>query len=291
MYGHYRNSGIRVITRYEEALNRLTKTKPIAGRGVNAGIVPLGHRDKPSNQIRMRQDESIACRLWRTDVVVFDKDGTITIDPAGYSTVSTANFIGEVLGVNAKQYDSRLIVGVADGQYQADGLKLRSLDAWSHRYEVVECKQDVVHGIDRKMMNGLRRDTQEFRKFLSGLMKIKDYALTDEELAEVNIRDNGALSLISVWRHDVRVVVERHTKFNEMVKSGDAENWHTAAMWLCASARYTQWDRAFNPQQVMALLDDIAIALNPTVLVAKTLDAGVIKRDAYARFKPFIKGE
>jgi len=291
MYGHYRNSGIRVITRYEEALNRLTKTKPIAGKGVNAGIVPLGHRDKPSNQIRMRQDESIACRLWRTDVVVFDKDGTITIDPAGYSTVSTANFIGEVLGVNAKQYDSRLIVGVADGQYQADGLKLRSLDAWSHRYEVVECKQDVVHGIDRKMMNGLRRDTQEFRKFLSGLMKIKDYALTDEELAEVNIRDNGALSLISVWRHDVRVVVERHTKFNEMVKSGDAENWHTAAMWLCASARYTQWDRAFNPQQVMALLDDIAIALNPTVLVAKTLDAGVIKRDAYARFKPFIKGE
>lgn len=291
MYGHYRNSGIRVITRYEEALNRLTKTKPIAGRGVNAGIVPLGHRDKPSNQIRMRQDESIACRLWRTDVVVFDKNGTITIDPAGYSTVSTANFIGEVLGVNAKQYDSRLIVGVADGQYQADGLKLRSLDAWSHRYEVLECKQDVVHGIDRKMMNGLRRDTQDFRKFLSGLMKIKDYALTDEELAEVNIRDNGALSLISVWRHDVRVVVERHTKFNEMVKSGDAENWHTAAMWLCASARYTQWDRAFNPQQVMALLDDIAIALNPIVLVAKTLDAGVIKRDAYARFKPFIKGE
>ena len=291
MYGHYRNSGIRVITRYEEALNRLTKTKPIAGRGVNAGIVPLGHRDKPSNQIRMRQDESIACRLWRTDVVVFDKDGTITIDPAGYSTVSTANFIGEVLGVNAKQYDSRLIVGVADGQYQADGLKLRSLDAWSHRYEVVECKQDVVHGIDRKMMNGLRRDTQDFRKFLSGLMKIKDHTLTEEELAEINIRDNGALSLISVWRHDVKVVVERHTKFNEMVKSRDAENWHTAAMWLCASARYTQWDRAFNPQQVMALLDDIAIALNPIVLVAKTLDAGVIKRDAYARFKPFIKGE
>jgi len=114
--------------------------------------------------------------------------------------------------------------------------------------------------------------------------------LTNEELSEVNIRENGALSLISVWRHDVRVVVERHTKFNELVKSGDAENWHSAAMWLCASARYTQWDRAFNPQQVMALLDDISIALNPTVLVAKQLDAGVIKRDAYTRLKPF-KGE
>jgi hypothetical protein len=122
-------------------------------------------------------------------------------------------------------------------------------------------------------------------------MKIKDNEVTDEELAEVNIRDNGALSLISVWRHDVRVVTERHTKFNEMVKSGDAENWHTAAMWLCASARHTMWDKKFDPRSVMSLLDDIAIALNPTVLVPKVLDVGVLKRDAYARFKPFIKGE
>jgi hypothetical protein len=219
-------------------------------------------------------------------VVVFDKNGTITIDPAGYSTVSTANFIGEVLGVNATQYDNRLIVRVNDGRYQAEGLVLRS---YAMGYEVLECKRDVVHGIDRKMMNGLRKDTQDFRKFLSGLMKIKDHTLTDEELSEVNIRENGALSLISVWRHDVRVVVERHTQFNELVKSGDAENWHSAAMWLCASARYSMWDKKFDPRQVMALLDDISIALNPTVLVAKTLDAGVIKRDAYARFKPFIR--
>jgi hypothetical protein len=39
----------------------------------------------------------------------------------------------------------------------------------------------------------------------------------------------------------------------------------------------------------MALLDDIAIALNPTVLVPKVLDAGVLKRNAYARFKPFME--
>jgi hypothetical protein len=120
-------------------------------------------------------------------------------------------------------------------------------------------------------------------------MKIKDHTLTDEELAEVNIRENGALSLISVWRHDVSVVTERHTKFNEMVKSGDAENWHTAAMWLCASARHTTWDKKFDPRSVMSLLDDIAIALNPTVLVPKVLDAGVLKRNAYVRFKPFME--
>lgn len=284
MYGHNRNSGIRRIMRYEEALHRLTKTKPIAGKGVNAGIIPLGHRNRTHFQIRMRQDESIACRLYRTDVVVFDKDGTITIDPAGYSTVSTAAFISEVLGVNATQYDNRLIVNVADGQYQAEGLVLRS---YAMGYEVLECKQDVVHGVDRKGMNGLRRDTQDFRKFLSGLMKIKGYEIVEEELNELNLRERGALD-ISLSRHyGAENMKGRLNNLNELVKSGDAENWHTASMWLCASARYSMWDKKYDPRSVMKLLDDILIALNPTVLVTKTLDAGVIKRDAYDKFKPF----
>jgi hypothetical protein len=118
-------------------------------------------------------------------------------------------------------------------------------------------------------------------------MKIKDHTLTDEELAEVNIRDNGSLD-ISIGRYyGAENLKERLDKFKELLGSGDTENWHSAAMWLCASARYTQWDKKFDPRRVTALLDDILIALNPTVLVAKTLDAGVIKRDAYARFKPF----
>lgn len=288
MYGHNRNSGIRSIMRYEEALHRLTNTKPIAGKGVNAGVIPLGHRNRPNFQLRMRQDDSIACRLWRTDVVVFDKDGTITIDPAGYSTISTAAFISEVLGVYASQHDNRLVVQINKGAYQADGLKLRCVDAWDHKYEVLESTQNIVHGLDRKQMNALRKDTQEYRKFLSGLMKIKDNTLTEEELAEVNIKENGALGL-DVWRHDVSVIVNRNKEFVELVKSGDAENWHSASMWLCASARYSMWDKKFDPRKVIALLDDILIALNPTVLVPKVLEAGVVRRDSYARFKPFME--
>jgi len=284
MYGHNRNSGIRRIMRYEEALHRLQNTKPIAGKGVNAGIIPLGHRNRTHFQIRMRQDESIACRLYRTDVVVFDKDGTITIDPNGYSTISTANFISEVLRVSASQSDNRLIVYVNNGHYQADGLKLRP---YAMGYEVLECKQDVVHGLDRKKMNALRRDTQEFRKFLSGLMKIKDNEVTDEELNEINLRERGALDLSLSRHYGAKNMQERLNNLTGLVKSGDAENWHTAAMWLCASARYTMWDRKFDPRSVVSLLDDVLIAVNPTVLVAKTLDAGVIKRDSYAKFKPF----
>jgi hypothetical protein len=233
----------------------------------------------------MRQDESIACRLWRTDVVVFDKDGTITIDPNGYSTISTANFISEVLRVSASQSDNRLVVRVNDGYYQADGLKLRP---YAMGYEVIKCRQDVVHGINRKMMNALRRDTQEFSKFLSGLMKIKDYTLTDEELAEVNIKDKGALRL-DVWKHNAEDVKKRLAECMELIKSGDAENWHSAAMWLCVSARYSTWNKDFSSVSVMKLLDDILIVLNPTVLVPRQIEVGAIKVDSYKRFKPFME--
>jgi hypothetical protein len=118
-------------------------------------------------------------------------------------------------------------------------------------------------------------------------MKIKDYEIVEEELNELNLRERGALD-ISLSRHyGAENMKGRLNNLSELVKSGDAENWHTASMWLCASARYSMWDKKYDPRSVMKLLDDILIALNPTVLVAKTLDAGVIKRDAYDRFKPF----
>jgi hypothetical protein len=236
----------------------------------------------------MRQDESIACRLYRSDVVVFDKDGTITIDPDGYSTISTASFISEVLGVSARQYDNRLVVYIGNGTngtYQADKLKLRP---YAMGYEVVESAQDVVHNLDRKVMNALRRDTQEYRKFLHGFMKIKDYSLTDEELQELDLKEIGKLTF-DLWQHNADNVMGRFNKFAEMVRSGDAENWHSSSMWLCASARYSMWDKKFDPRSVIKLLDDILVAVTPTALVPKVLDAGVIKRDSYARFKPFLQ--
>ncbi len=285
MYGHYRNSGIRRITRYEEALYVLNNTKPIAGKGINAGVVPLGYRNKTQYQIRMRQDESIACRLYRTDVVVFDKSGVITLNPEGYSTISTAAFITDVLGVDTNQHDNKLVVCINGKKYHVEGLKLRS---HAMRYKVIECKPSMVHGLDRKGMNALRKNTQEFRVFLSGLMKVKDYTLTDEELGELDLKSKGALQLYA-WRNDTAGNVARFKQFVELVESGDSGNWYSAAMWLCASGRRSGWNKKFDPRSVVSLLDDILIALNPTVLIQKPLDVGDIRVDAYKRFTPFLE--
>jgi len=196
--------------------------------------------------------------LYRTDVVVFEVYGTIdTIDPDGYSTIRTANFISEVLG-SGYQFNHRLVVGINGRQYEADKLKLRyDENAWC--YVVVECGRDVVHNLDRKKMNALRKDTQEFCKFLHGLMKIKDYQLTNEELAEVDIAKNGQQSL-STWRHDTSDVVARLNKFVDLIKSEDAGNWHSAAMWLCASCGIAM-DKTLDPNLVLKRLDDVLIVI------------------------------
>jgi hypothetical protein len=75
-----------------------------------------------------------------------------------------------------------------------------------------------------------------------------------------------------------------------LVKSGDGENWHSAAMWLCGSARHSMWTGRINTKGVVKLFDDILIALNPTVLVPIQLEVGAIKVDSYARFKKFREG-
>jgi len=285
MYGHKADSGMPRLTNYQEALTSFNNIKPIAGNGKNAGIKPLGKRSKPENQILMRHDESIACRLYSTNVVVFNKDDTINIDPAGYSTMTTAKFISEVLGVTASQFDSRLIVSINRRSFKADGLKLRHV---GYDYEVVAAKQFVTYRIDRKAISVIRKDTQKFRKFVTNLMNIKDYTLTEEELHEIEIVKNGRLTL-DTWRTDGSHQIALFSKFMALIKSGDLENQFFAAMWLCASARYTPWDKRYDPKSVLKLFDDILIALNPNVLLVKPLEFGTIKVDSYKRFKPFME--
>jgi hypothetical protein len=280
------SSGIDVITYYEGALYKFNNVAPIKGNGKNAGIRPLGMRNKSQFQILMWQDGSVACRLYKTDVVVFNKDDTISINCTGYNTQTTARFISEVLGVSARVQGGRLVVSIVDGTYLADGLMLRQKRDVA-LYEVMAANQDTVHSLDRKAMGKLRRQTQDYRTYLTGFMKLIDYTLTDEDLNQLDLENTHRLTL-DLWRTDPMHEIDRFKQFRWMIEGERPENWHFSALWLCASSRFSPWDRRFDPRQVMKLLDDILIALNPQVLVPKQLEVGVVTPDPYARFKPFM---
>lgn len=94
------------LSSYREALAHYEYTKPIAGKGVNAGIRPLcdtaNGRRKTQYSIRKKKHpaaaskQAIECVLYDTPVVTFVEDGTIYIDMS-YPSNTTHAFISEIL--------------------------------------------------------------------------------------------------------------------------------------------------------------------------------------------------
>ena len=94
------------LSSYREALAHLNSVKPIAGKGVNAGIRPLcdtaNGRRKTQYSIRKKKHpaaaskQAIECVLYDTPVVTFVEDGTIYIEMS-YPSNTTNAFISEIL--------------------------------------------------------------------------------------------------------------------------------------------------------------------------------------------------
>ena len=83
------------ISSYTAALSKWESIKPIRGRK-DQNTRPLYRRTDDTKTIRQLNNGSIAFRLHSTDVVTFNVDGTMDLEP--YSSVSTCAFVRAVLG-------------------------------------------------------------------------------------------------------------------------------------------------------------------------------------------------
>lgn len=90
----YRPSKLICLRNYSEALKRYEKTDPWRNAS-DPTIRPLESRRKHHVTIRKLNDGSIACRLYRTDVVTYHPDDSITIQP--YNSNSTNSFANALL--------------------------------------------------------------------------------------------------------------------------------------------------------------------------------------------------
>ena len=297
MYGNsLGNSGITQLTNYEQALKHYESVVPIRGHGSNAGTKPLGMRNKPQFQIVMDTSDAVSCRLYKTDVITFRPDGFIRFRTDRYNTSTTANFIAQVLGTPCSKFDNRLILSVNGGVYTVNEmLVLRSVEG---RYQVWRCEPDVVHTIDRKAMNAVRKDMREFINYVSGVMKMQEGKLSADEYDEGlrplvgsaggNTKHAPRITIDS-WSHSHTQTSALMDKFLSLVRSGYAGNWYLSFLWLVHSSRHS-WSSQVTRyvyNEVMDTLNDILIAANPHVLKAVKVDAGVVKVDRYKKFRPF----
>jgi hypothetical protein len=85
---------------YATALKIYNARKPYI-KGKYKGERPLGsNRDHCRSRIVMDANGNIRVKHWQTDIIVYDPDGGITLDTGGWSSISTAQIMQELLGLN-----------------------------------------------------------------------------------------------------------------------------------------------------------------------------------------------
>jgi len=293
MYGGYRNSGIYRMGNYAQALEWFNRTTPIRGKGCNAGVKPLGHRDRPHFQILKKEDNSIVCKCYQTDVVTFMPDGVIKITDGGYTSQTKANFISDVLGIGSRIEDHDVVVGVQGKYYRVGyGLELRRVDT---RYEVVKVAKAYVHTVNRKVMKQLRNEIAPFMQYLSGSIKVRGNDGFSEEEKQPTIEvigfDKLDLSPVPTWRDEKSVSLTKLYKFLAMVKSGDTENWYRASCWLAWSS-YSWSPRAIlNYESAVGMMDAILMATHQDALIKTEVAEGHVRRDRYAALTKLREAE
>ena len=286
MYGQYRNSGISHLRSYADALEWFNNVTPIKGSGRNAGIKPLGHRNRTWFQILKLSDDSIACRCYNSDLVTFHPDGVVTVKTDSWNSQTTANFISDVLGLHAGVHDHDVQLGVDGGMYRIkSGIKIKREGIG---YKVVEAERHEVYLIDRKKMNEIRKKVKPFRDFMAGMIKLREGKFMQDEILEIVDRGTNWTLEIRTWRENAEHTLPRLKAFAHTIMGENVDgNWYRGGLTLLWSGESFWGSRIFSMATLDKKLTDLLIATHPEVLLVSLCEPGVSKKNAYARFKSY----
>lgn len=288
-YGsNYRNSGIHRLRDYKHAKEWYEATPPIRGTGRNAGMKPLGHRNRTHFQILKGTEGEIKCRLYDTDVVTFYPDGTIKIINDNYTTQTTANFIVDVLGISAAVRDHDIVISIHGKSYRlGDGITMVRDE--QNLLKVLQVAKAYTHTVDRKVMKQLRAGIKDFMSYLNGSIKVRDGGTFSPEEKEELVEYLGmgeyafGLTYVPTWRHGIEDARAKLTKFFDLIKSGDMENWYRASCWLAFSQYSWLSGARLGIKDAQYQMDRFLMAANPEALVKQEVPEGTVVRDRYRK--------
>jgi len=268
---------------YAEALAKYESTKPIRGKGRYGGVVPLGHRDRAFHQMRKTESGVIHCGYPEVNIVSFYPDGTITINDTGWSSISVAALIQEIIYVSAYIYDRSLIVSAQGKQYRV-GNKGLTLQLNAEGYPIVTgAQKSYTYTINRKKMKELRKATQPFRTYLTGTTKLRQgvFAIDEVELPD-NVHDDWNLCVVSRWNRAKPQTLEKFLPV--VMQQEDAGNWHKASVQLAFAGYYWKGEVRTSVTDMLERLDTALLAANPDVFDKHEVPEGTVKRNRYGKF-------
>jgi hypothetical protein len=297
MYGHSRNSGIPQVNDYATALKLWEDTKPIRGRAVDTR--PLGHRRNDHYLINRLPDGAVQCILYQTPVVIFHENGEVHIKHDGWNSVSTCNFIGEVLGIHSFIYNYKLCVGFNYGNYvvPAEGLTIKRNATWV--YEPVNPVPVMSHALNRKGANNVRARYKPFTTYLSSMCKLKagsDYPQSElvrvfglNKYKQPNMGDLSRDNY-NEWEDSVKPFFEWVSDTKEETQN---ESFYKGLLLMARSFGVENWARGGSQEEGYTLaerkalkaFDELVIGFHrDETLEEKVLPEGVVNKDSYGKY-------
>lgn len=145
---------------------------PIRGRSPE--VRPLGsRRDVDTYSVRMNGDD-VEFVLYKTPVITYKPDGVIVLRTDGWASVSSHQFIQQVLGIPARGKGGSSVLYVGGQHYTMTGdntltLGHKGTGAW----RVLEHETLYGYKANRKALTNVRSRYSEFRKYLSGFINLR----------------------------------------------------------------------------------------------------------------------
>lgn len=290
-YGQYRNTGVRVLHDYMSALNKFNNTKPIRGRtDVSRPMYPLGHRHRIDSfwiaKCPLTQD--VECNLYRTPVVTYQSNGNIKIKSDGWDTISTANFIDEVLGINAYIFDHNLCISFwnQDGreEYRVPSGESLTIRRENGRYVYVSgAPNNVIHSVSRKAANAVRKQYKDFKQYALAMIKLRDGAFGIDETTEA-LGEKHVPSMKYSWSYDSTATWIGKCKDWMGATHEDKHNDYYKALLLMVRT-FGGWTSRITLQEFEAGFNYMTLGFHRSeVLVEEVLPMGVVKKDNYGKY-------
>lgn len=302
-FGYARNSGINWFRDYGDALHKYENTTDIRGRTTEP-MRPLGHRKSiDMYSIRKLENGDIECVCYKTPVVTFHTDNTITLQAGGWASQTTVNFIDDVLGLTAVVFDRSICISTNPrGEYfRMDNREPFKMEKDEHGYwQPVTIRQEFIHRIRRKESNKVMKECEGLLAYLENMRKLRHDGemarFSKEEIeqtfgeAKDNYHRRLDISLDSHYASASTVFAkfrdwmtdqseDKHLSYYKamlvLVNTVGAMDWHTeerrmrAHHWLEAKTMLKNMVWGFHRDEVF---EPVAVKV------------GAVKRDTYGRF-------
>jgi len=246
---------------YAAALRHHDDIKPMRSSNTR----PIAERRKHHFNIRKHGD-AIIVRLHDTDIITYTPDNRVTLNMGGHNTKSTRAAIYAVAGVNITNTESCPWVQDYDHKYYPYRANMQ-LEVQGYRtLKIIDPIHPVIHTLNKKAMNALRKDYAPFITHLRGTIKlIGEDGFTKDMLKDV------------AW-------TMQNYRALELAK-GTHDHMHEVALVIIKEARDgTRYGKPLTKlKDALACFDRYLIWANrDTVLTRSTVTDGRMVKDRYA---------